>query len=323
MKTTNLHWPTKREISIFLEFVELRTKIASFFPMMLGFFWTAYHYHEFNWGNAIIFFVAATIFDMCVTAINNTMDYHKALDESYRNDENVIGRENLNFKQMVKIVFILFALAFILSLVLVWRTDPMLLLLGGIMYVIGISYTFGPFPISRTPFGEVFASLTMGFGIFYTAVFMTRYPSLLSSQWSLDQVLVTFDWLETLKIFIMALPEVILMSTIMLANNTRDLDADVKNERYTIVYYIGRSNALLVYQIFSIIPWLFWIGFGISGVLPRWSLIMLLAAIPHYFIVRRYTQYVGERRAFPESTKAFTLFCAVYLVTLILAVIFQ
>lgn len=323
MKTTSLHWPTKRDVLIFLEFVELRTKIASFFPMMLGFLWTVYAYHEFNWGNALLFFVAATIFDMCVTAINNTMDYHKALDDRYRNDENVIGRENLDFRQMVGIVITLFVLAFILSLVLVWRTDPMLLFLGGIMYLIGILYTVGPVPISRTPFGEFFSSMTMGFGIFYAAVFMTRYPTLLASQWSLDHLVITFDWLETLKIFIMALPEVILMSTIMLANNTRDLDTDIKNERYTLVYYIGRENALLVYQIFSVIPWIFWLGFGITGVLPRWSLVMVLAAIPHYFLVRRYTQLVGQKRAFPESTKAYTLFCLVYLVTLILAVIFR
>ncbi|MDO4680490.1 MAG: UbiA family prenyltransferase [Aerococcus sp.] len=323
MKTTDIHWPTKHDVAVFLEFIELRTKIASFFPMMLGFFWTIYHYHELNLGNAILFFVAGTIFDMCVTAINNTMDYHKALDDTYRSDENVIGRENLNFKQMVKIVLGLFMTAFILSLILVWRTDLMLLVLGGIMYVIGISYTFGPFPISRTPFGEFFSSMTMGFGIFYTAVFVTRYPTLLSSQLSMERLVIQFDWLETLKLFIMALPEVILIANIMLANNTRDLDTDIKNERYTLVYYIGRSNALLMYQAFSILPWLFWIGFGITGILPRWSLVMLLAAIPHYFLVRRYTQYVGQKRAFPEATKAYTLFCSVYLLTLILAVIFR
>ena len=120
----------KINLKIFLEFVEIRTKIASFFPMMVGFLWTGYYFKEFNWLNSIIFFLAATCFDMTVTAINNTLDYHKALDNNYKEEQNVIGKYKLNYRTMVIIVFILLAISLILSLYLVWLTDPMLLLIG-------------------------------------------------------------------------------------------------------------------------------------------------------------------------------------------------
>ena len=91
----------KINLKIFLEFVEIRTKIASFFPMMVGFLWTGYYFKEFNWLNSIIFFLAATCFDMTVTAINNTLDYHKALDNNYKEEQNVIGKYKLNYRTMV------------------------------------------------------------------------------------------------------------------------------------------------------------------------------------------------------------------------------
>ena len=145
---------SNKNISIFLEFVEIRTKIASVFPMILGFLWTGYHYQQFNWLNSIVFALAVISFDMCTTAINNTLDFHKAIDLDYKNQENVIGKHELSFRKMVYIVLDLLLFAFVFAILLVFLTDFLLLILGGICFFLGIIYTFGPTPISRSPYGE-------------------------------------------------------------------------------------------------------------------------------------------------------------------------
>ena len=67
-------------IKTFLELVEIQTKLASFFPFLLGALFAALYFKEFNLGNTLLFFAAMLIFDMTTTAINNFMDFLKAKD---------------------------------------------------------------------------------------------------------------------------------------------------------------------------------------------------------------------------------------------------
>lgn len=313
----------KYKLSIFLEFVEIRTKIISFFPMLLGFLWSAYHYQRFSWLNAIVFFLGAFFFDMCTTAINNTMDFKKALDEDYRDNHNVIGREGLDERRMVLTVFTLLGISLVFSILLVFLTDPMLLFIGAFLFAIGISYTFGPVPISRTPFGEVASSTAMGFGIFYLAVYMANYPYILSSEWTWGAVTINLNWMELLQVIFMSLPLIALTANIMLANNTRDLETDIKNERYTLVYYIGRKNAHMLYHSLSMLAWVCWLLFIIFGLLPWWALFAFIGLIPFLAINKKYAQLIGQPAAFPQALKHFALFATIYAVTLIIALILR
>ena len=313
---------SNKNISIFLEFVEIRTKIASVFPMILGFLWTGYHYQQFNWLNSIVFALAVISFDMCTTAINNTLDFHKAIDLDYKNQENVIGKHELSFRKMVYIVLALLLFDFVFAISLVFLTDFLLLILGGICFLLGIIYTFGPTPISRSPYGEVMSGLTMGFGIFFLAVYMTMYETILSSTHSFGSILISFNWFETVSIFMMSIPLISFIANIMLANNTRDLETDLINERKTLVFYIGKENAVILYQILSVIPWIVWLLYIISGILPVWALLGLGLLPIHYKSVLRYKEK-QTRETFPESIKSFTLFACMYVLTLIIAIIVQ
>lgn len=311
-----------KNLTIFLEFVEIRTKIASIFPMIIGFLWTAYHYQQFNWLNSFIFAIAVISFDMCTTAINNTIDFHKAIDLEYKNQENVIGKNNLSLKKMVYIVLALLLFAFVFAISLVFLTDFLLLILGGLCFLLGIIYTFGPTPISRSPYGEVMSGVTMGFGIFFLAIYMTMYESILSSVHTVGNIMINFNWFETVKIFMMSIPLICFIANIMLANNTRDLETDVVNERKTLVYFIGKRNAVILYQILSIIPWLVWLLYIISGILPVWASLGLSVIPIQYKSVLRYKEK-QTRETFPESIKSFTLFASMYLIILLIANVIQ
>ncbi|HFI0639155.1 TPA: 1,4-dihydroxy-2-naphthoate polyprenyltransferase [Streptococcus suis] len=309
-------------LPVFLEFVEMKTKVASVFPMTLGILWAIYRYQTFNWLNTLLFVLAVLSFDMCTTAINNSMDYHKAKDETYRQESNVIGKFSLDFRQMIGIVFALLIFSVIISLVLVWRTSWLLLPMGALCFLVGIFYTFGPIPLSRMPLGEVFSGVTMGFGIFFLAVFIQDPAGLLTSQVSDKWMTLQFSWTKIIDIIVMSLPLVTLIANIMLANNTCDLEEDIRNHRYTLVYYIGKKNALKLYFVLASLPWLLWIIYCLTGFLPIWALIGLIGVWPAYKSLETFLKKQVKRETFIEAVKSFVLFALLYVVILALALIF-
>lgn len=309
-------------LPVFLEFVEMKTKVASVFPMTLGILWSLYRYQAFNCLNTLLFVLAVLSFDMCTTAINNSMDYHKAKDETYRQESNVIGKFSLDFRQMIGIVFALLIFSVIVSLVLVCRTSWLLLPMGVLCFLIGIFYTFGPIPLSRMPLGEVFSGVTMGFGIFFLAVFIQDPSGLLISQLNGQWMTLQFSWTKIIDIIFMSIPLVTLIANIMLANNTCDIEEDIRNHRYTLVYYIGKKNALKLYFVLASLPWLLWIIYCLTGFLPIWALAGLIGVWPAYKSLETFLKKQVKRETFIEAVKSFVLFALLYVVILALALIF-
>ena len=308
-------------LPVFLEFVELKTKVASVFPMLIGLLWSLYHYQQLNWLNTLLFVIAVISFDMCTTAINNTMDYHKAVDKEYQQEENILGKHDLDFKQMVVIILTLLLISILFSLVLVWRTDFALLPMGVVCFLIGIFYTFGPMPLSRLPLGEVFSGVTMGFGIFFLAVHIQSPSDFLVTAWSLGQGVINIDWYfaETVKIFLMSIPLICLIATIMLANNICDYEQDLRNHRNTLVHYLQPKASLFLYTVLSILPWFMWLIYVILGLLPLWALLGLILALPFVKNLRRFQKQQIKSQTFINSIKNFVLFSGLYVLVLLVA----
>ncbi|MGP6140757.1 MULTISPECIES: 1,4-dihydroxy-2-naphthoate polyprenyltransferase [unclassified Jeotgalibaca] len=237
-------------LSIFLELVEIRTKLASIFPFSLGILYALYYFDSFDGINTLLFFVAMIVFDMATTAINNTMDYVKAKNLVYRDEENVLGREGLSVRKVTLMIVGMIAFATMIGLIITYRTSLLLLVIGAICFAVGILYTFGPFPISRMPLGEVLSGLTMGFGIFFIAVLINVPNNALASvsiAW--PRFAIEGDLVGVLAVFLSSLPLVFTIANIMLANNICDFETDVSNHRYTLTYYIGKPTAVKLYGI--------------------------------------------------------------------------
>lgn len=315
MQIKNLTMP------VFLEFVELKTKVASVFPMLIGLLWSQYHYQQLNWLNTILFMIAVISFDMCTTAINNTMDYHKAVDMTYREEENVLGKHQLDFKEMVAIILTLLLISILFSVLLVWRTDLALLPIGTLCFLIGIFYTFGPMPLSRLPLGELFSGVTMGFGIFFLAVYIQSPSDFLATTWSLGGWLVTINWYvgETVRIFFMSIPLICLIANIMLANNLCDYEQDLRNHRFTLVHYISPKGGVLLYTVLSTIPWVVWLIYVGFGLLPLWALLGLILALPFIKNLLRFRRAQVKSQTFINSIKNFVLFSGLYVLVLFVA----
>lgn len=237
-------------LSVFLELVEIRTKLASVFPFLLGILYSLYYFDAFNGINTLLFFVAMIVFDMATTAINNTMDYIKAKNLVYRDEENVLGKEGLSVRKVTLLIIAMITFAALIGLILTYRTSLLLLVIGVMCFAVGILYTFGPFPISRMPLGEMLSGLTMGFGIFFITVLINVPTGALASviiSW--PRFILEGDLVAILAVFLSSLPLVFTIANIMLANNICDFETDVSNHRYTLTYYIGKPTAVKLYGI--------------------------------------------------------------------------
>ncbi|UJF15753.1 1,4-dihydroxy-2-naphthoate polyprenyltransferase [Jeotgalibaca sp. MA1X17-3] len=309
--------------AVFLELVEIRTKVASFFPFILGVLYAGYYFQSFQLINTVLFFLAMIIFDMATTAINNTMDYVKAKNITYQQQENILGKANLSVKKVTLLIIAMIGTASLLGLLLTYRTNLLLLVMGIICFLIGIFYTFGPFPISRMPLGEVLSGLTMGFGIFFIAVFVNvPVGQLAGFQLSWPMFTLTGNIQTVLIVFLQSIPIVCTIANIMLSNNLCDLETDISNHRYTLTYYIGKTAAIKLYAILYYVAY-----FSITlAVLLRVSPIWMIAVWLTFPIVqrniKRFSAVQEKATTFSLAIKNLVIIHSLQIILLILGIIF-
>lgn len=222
----------------FLKFVEIKTKITSLFVFLLILSYLFYLQQPVNVKLTAIFSVAMLLFDLTTTAINNyidSKDYPEMLP---------IGR-----RAALVSIFVMFLSGTALSLYLVYCTDIIVLLLGMLCVLCGVCYTYGPIPISRLPLGEIFSGVVQGiivpFIMLYINMPAETYVSLQISPETIDMSLKV---MPILAFLLLGAVPTFLTSNIMLANNTCDIEADVKVNRFTLPYFIGTKSALHLFS---------------------------------------------------------------------------
>ncbi|MGG7059404.1 1,4-dihydroxy-2-naphthoate polyprenyltransferase [Clostridium nigeriense] len=314
-------------IKSFLNLVEIRTKVASVIPFLLGTFYAIYRFDTFNVKNAIIMFSSMIIFDMTTTAINNYMDYSKAIKkEGYGYEtHNAIVSHNLNPKIVRVTIFTMLIMATTLGLLLVKNTNIIVLLIGAVSFVIGITYSFGPIPISRTPFGEIFSGLAMGFIITFLTIYIHVFDAgILNISFNeLSNISISFNIIELINIFLISVCPIMGISNIMLANNICDIEDDIENKRYTLPIYIGKENALKLFK------FLYYIGFiaivigVLIGALPTISIVTLLALKLVQGNINKFNKLQTKKDTFILAVKNFVITNLVYALTILGGVLLQ
>ena len=309
----------------FLKLVEIQTKVASIIPYMVGTAFALYKFDNFNMKNAILLFLSMIIFDMTVTAINNYVDYIKAIKkEGFGYEEhNAITKYGLKPKTVLGIIIVMLIVSSLLGILLFLNTNIIILLVGLVCFTIGIFYSFGPIPISRTPFGEIFSGVTMGFFITFLAIYIHIFDKGILNISIIDG---NFELMINLRviisIFVISIPLIVGIANIMLANNICDMEDDFINRRFTLPIYIGKENAL------SIFKYLYYIGFvGISigvilKVLPIVSLLTLLVFIPINKNIKSFYILQSKKDTFVLAVKNFILLNVTYIFTIVLGILF-
>lgn len=313
-------------LAVFLEVVEIRTKVASIFPFIMGILFSLVYFHEFHPLNTIIFFVGMILFDLTTTSINNYMDFKKAKSKVYKYEQNVIGREKIPETLVRNMIFGMLALTLLIGLYLTWMTGWLLLLMGLVVCFIGVFYTFGPVPLSRMPLGEVFSGVTMGLGIFAITIYLNTVTQKVFYL-DIDFATGTFGLVGHLwavcAIVLASLPLVFTIANIMLANNLRDLETDIENHRYTLVYYIGRTNGIHLFQGLMLASYgAILIGFLFG--LYQWPILLVFLTLPKIRQnLKEHQASLPHPRSLGYSIKNMILFNSSYALGLILCLIWQ
>ncbi|AMC92940.1 hypothetical protein AOC36_02745 [Erysipelothrix larvae] len=220
-----------------LKFIEIQTKITSLFPFLLMIGFMISHSIDIDIVRTSIFFWGMIFFDLTTTAINNTID-------SKTNDQD-LGFTNNQAKIMC---FSLLAISTLMGIILVVLTDWIVLILGMFCFAVGILYTFGPIPISRTPMGEFFSGILHGYFAPFILLYINVGAALLSIEFG-DAISIQIHTQMFVDLMIVGMVPTLLIANIMLGNNTCDVEADVKVNRFTLPFYLGKPLSIVLMRI--------------------------------------------------------------------------
>lgn len=310
-------------IKSFLRFVELPTKVASMIPFLMGTLYALYRFEDFYVLRFGLMFVSLLSFDMATTAINNYYDFKKASKTHGYGYEthNAIVHFKLKESAVVATIVILLALAAGGGIALVTQTGLLVFLLGGLSFLIGILYSFGPIPISRMPLGELFSGLFMGFVIIFISAYIHTDEHVVSLLLQNGWVSLNINIVEVLYLFWFSVPAILGIAGIMLANNICDIDEDVENRRYTLPVYIGRRNALVLFKYLYYVSYLDLVVLLILGINPILVLAILLTLIPLHRNIDLFKQKQEKASTFILAVKNFVLMNAARIAVLGAAVL--
>ncbi|NLR09029.1 MULTISPECIES: 1,4-dihydroxy-2-naphthoate polyprenyltransferase [unclassified Levilactobacillus] len=254
-------------LNIFLELVEIKAKIASVWPFLLGLIFVQANFHQLNWAVTAWFFVAMLLFNMAVDINDNYQDYTKAGNQAaeWKKKTNIIGVQHLKVHRIFALMASFAVVAGIIGLYLVWVTGWPLLVMGVLCFLVGYLYAGGPRPLSGTPTGEFFAGFTMGYLIMLITVYLNLYQT------------GQFTGMVMLRVLLASGIAVTAIAALLLANNICDAQEDLDLNRKTIVYYLGKSRALWLFAGFYIVGYLSLIASVLLGDLPSWSLLSLIS----------------------------------------------
>ena len=241
-----------------------RTLAAALGPTILG---ASFSYYAFGAarGTGLAIFHTVLIFLAVVTAQivanlwNEYKDFKSGLDAGQKvGNAGSITRGAITPELIVTIIKILMVVPIIigayLSATITWYYVPA----GFICILISFLYSGGPKPISRTPFGEISSGIAMGLAI----VLITGYA------WTREL---------SLALLIPAIPSTLLVGSIMLTNNIRDIRNDESHGRRTLPIVLGRERALSLMSIMYIFNFIWIVAWIIVGHMTWFSLLAFLA----------------------------------------------
>lgn len=265
----------KRSWKTWYNLTRPHTLTASFVPVTLG---TILALEQGNIHSGLFFamLIASMIIQIATNLFNEYFDYVRGLD----NEESVgigggIVREGIPPKVILRLAWTLITISIILGIYICMNSSWWIALVGSISILVGYLYTGGPLPISSTPLGEIMSGLFMGTIIIQISYFIQTGEITISS-------------------LLVSVPIAILIGSINLANNIRDMDGDKEFGRKTLPVLLGRPKAIRILAIAFIISYAWIIGLVLLYQYSPFLLIVFLSIPKPISAVK---QFIGKNKA--------------------------
>lgn len=252
--------------------------------------------------------VACLLIQAATNMFNEYYDFKKGLDDH----ESVgiggaIVRNGMTPRLVMNLAIAFYIIAALLGIFLAFHSSFWILPVGLVCMLIGYLYTGGPFPISWTPFGELFSGLFMGMIIILISFYIQT-----------DNLQGFVVWLS--------IPIVITIGLINMANNLRDRVKDKASGRKTLPILLGKRGSLTFMSIMYIIAYVFVII--TIFIKPGGSLFYLLVLLSFPMpvkVIRRFKKHDTPATMMPAmgaAGKTNTIFGILYALAIYLSALF-
>lgn len=262
----------------FARIVEMKTKVISMGTFASATAYAFYIQGRLDLKNTIFMGLATLFVDMGTTGFNTFFDYMRGTDnKAYTvEEEKVLVHENVSPHSALLISLFMFAVAAALGLILAYQTSWALIPIGALCMATGYLYTGGPFPISRTPFGELFAGGFLGSILFLITLF-------------------TQGITPNLQHIAASLPSLLIIAMILSVNNACDRVGDEANGRRTLAILLKEKGAANLVGVEGFGTYLLSAILIVLKVYPRTLLPTLALALMIFTIKHEQTRKEGYR----------------------------
>lgn len=238
-----------------------KTLPAAIAPVIIG---LSYAYQSGIFNPLIAFFtlLASILIQIGTNLANDVFDFEKGTDTDERLGPKRVTQSGLLSPERVKKAMIItFIMALLIGFFLAWIGGWPIVIIGGLSIISGIAYTGGPFPLGYNGLGDLFVFIFFGL----VAVPGTYY-------------LQGGELFDSFAI-ILGASMGLMADCILIVNNIRDADNDVKTGKRTLAVIFGKTISKIQYSIFALIPYLLPF-FIFHHELPKLAIFMVLFSIP-------------------------------------------
>ena len=237
------------------------TLTASFVPVFVG---TAsvLLFADIRWGMFFLMLIATILIQSATNMFNEYYDFKRGLDSHESvGIAGAIVRNGMSPRLVLTIALIFYGIAAVIGIIITINSSWWILLIGAVSMAVGYLYTGGPFPISWTPFGEIFAGFFMG-----TVIIMITF----------------YIHTGTLHVFplLMSIPPAITIGLLNMANNIRDRKKDKESGRKTFVILVGKPFAVMTSAALLVFSYIFLIYIAFFTPMGSVFLLIPLLSIP-------------------------------------------
>lgn len=295
---------TTARLSILWRMLRPFSLVASLIPVLTGTA-LALAAERFHGGRFVAFLVAAILIQSATNMFNEYFDYVRGLDtKEHVGIAGSIVRDGIQPKTVLTLAWLFSGSAVAIGLYISATTSWWVFATG--LACIGVAYLYsaGPMPLAYTPLGELAAGFTMG-PVIILLVYYTQAGELtMSALW-------------------VAQPIGLLIASILLGNNIRDMEADRTGGRRTLAILLGRRGASLLFAGFFALTYLITLTQVALGLLSPWVLLVLLTLPSAYRVARlffRHTDPVKLHPAVKGTAQLLARFGALLVLSLLLSV---
>ena len=210
-----------------------KTLLVSMAPVIMSVAFASI-YMKVNWLPAVICLVFAVLAQILSNLVNDYADGVKGIDADRLGPQRMVASGIIAPQKMFRGIITIGVLAFAIGCTLIYWGGWLLLPIGIVILLVALAYSTGPFPLSQHGFGDLAVIIFYGI-IPVTLTFFIQTGFL------------------NLNIFIAGMAIGLISDNLLIVNNVRDVDEDLKNGKRTTVGIFGKQAMTVIYHLTPLI----------------------------------------------------------------------